>query len=343
MKPKLAFLLALIVPAGAWAAAAPKPAAVPAPPAAYRMYASASLTKAQKNSPTPEDFGLFFRADDGKWKPFGPRVAISGLTVRPGDNSFMLVPSSDGVVRSRDGGKTWRMVTGWEVGDVLSIVFDGVDPQLVYGATAWGPIRSTDGGESWTAALSGLAKPYCQTLVSDPHQRGRVLLGTEDGLYVSTDATQTWTRVNAPATTILRLVRSSVDPRLLLAGTQSRGAWVSHDNGVSWSAVDSVSATANLYGAALHPRDIATMAVAGWGVGVRVSVDGGATWADRSAGLPVKNVLVLAFDPDAPSRLWASTFEEGSYFSDDLGRTWQNGGLYGANGTDYIFVPNPRR
>ena len=160
MKPTRAFLLALTLPALAWATTAPAPVATaPAAPAAYRMYASASLTKAQKNSPTPEDFGLFFRTDDGKWKPFGPRVAISGLTVRPGDNSFMLVPSSDGVVRSRDGGKTWRMVTGWEVGDVLSIVYDGVDPQLVYGATAWGPIRSTDGGETWKAALSGLAKP----------------------------------------------------------------------------------------------------------------------------------------------------------------------------------------
>ena len=63
------------------------------------------------------------------------------------------------------------------------------------------------------------------------------------------------------------------------------------------------------------------------------------TWTDRSAGLPVKNVFVLAFDPAVKGRLWASTFEEGAFYSDDLGVTWQPGGLYGAYGSDFIFIP----
>jgi hypothetical protein len=53
----------------------------------------------------------------------------------------------------------------------------------------------------------------------------------------------------------------------------------------------------------------------------------------------VRNVFVLAFDPGKPGRLWASTFEEGTFFSDDLGVTWQDGGLYGAFGFDFVFVP----
>ncbi len=339
MKLRIYSLLLLTAPA-ALCAQEPAPATQPA----HRMYASAAMTKLQVNSPTPADFGLFYRADDGKWVPFGPRVGISGLTVAPGDPSVMFVPGADGVVRSRDGGKTWRQVTGWDVADVRSIVFDHDNPSLVYAATQWGPIRSTDGGESWQSAQQGLAKYYCQTLVADPLHSGRVLLGTEDGIYVSTDATQSWTRVESPATTILRLARSEADAQLLLAGTQGRGAWLSHDNGATWSAVDAGSAKANLYAAALNPATTPTiMAVGGWGMGVRVSADGGATWVDRSAGLPVKNVLVLAFDPDTKGRLWAATFEEGSFYSDDLGRTWKNGGLYGADGTDYIFVPAPRR
>jgi hypothetical protein len=84
------------------------------------------------------------------------------------------------------------------------------------------------------------------------------------------------------------------------------------------------------------------MAVGGWNTGVRVSADGGATWTDRSAGLPVNHVFVLAFDPDSPGRLWASTFEEGTYYSDDLGRTWREGGLYGAYGSDFIFISAAR-
>jgi photosystem II stability/assembly factor-like uncharacterized protein len=350
MKHRLSCLLILSVPTlmcALSASAADSAAGSPARPAAatpaHRMYASASMTKAQVNSPTPADFGLFYRAENGSWKPFGPRVGSSGLTVAPGDPSVMFLPGADGVMRSRDGGKTWRQVTGWDVADVRCIVFDPANPSLVYAATQWGPIRSTDGGESWQPAQQGLAKPYCQTLVADPRHSGRVLLGTEDGIYVSTDAAQSWTRVDSPATTILRIVRSAADAQLLLAGTLGRGAWLSRDNGATWTAVDPGSAKANLYAAALSLNDAATMAVGGWGVGVRVSTDGGATWTDRSAGLPVKNVLVLAFDPDTKGRLWASTFEEGSFYSDDLGRTWKNGGLYGANGTDYIFVPASRR
>ena len=315
----------------------------PVPSPAHRFFASASLTKAQKNSPTAADFGLFYRASDGKWLPFGPRVGISGLTVHPDDPSQMFVPSADGVVRSRDGGATWRQVTGWDVGDVRSIVFDGVNPRLAYAATAWGPIRSSDGGESWKPAQQGLAQPYCQTLAADPARSGHVLLGTEDGIYVSEDAAISWTRVPSPTTTILRIARSAADKKLLLAGTQGRGAWISRDNGASWAAVDADSATANLYAAALHPTDAAVMVVGGWKVGVRISDDGGRTWSDRSTGLPVRNVLVLAFDPDVKSRLWAATFEEGSFYSDDLGRTWKDGGLYGANGTDLIFIPTSHR
>lgn len=345
MKSPAACLLALTLPVLTWSAPASAEVVTdkPAPTPAHRFFASASLTKAQINTPLAADFGLFYRADDGKWLPFGPRVAGFGLTIQPGDPAIMYVPSTDGVVRSRDGGKTWRQLTGWEIADVRSIVFDRIDPRLAYAATAWGPIRSTDGGDSWQAALQGLTKPYCQTLVADPQRAGRVLLGTEDGLYVSTDAALSWTRVESPAATVLRLVRSEANDQLLLAGTQGRGAWLSRDGGATWAAVDAGSATANFYGAAMNPADAATMAVGGWSVGVRVSEDGGRTWADRSAGLPVKNVLVVAFDPDAKGRLWAATFEEGSFYSDDFGRTWKNGGLYGANGSDFIFIPTSHR
>ena len=37
-------------------------------------------------------------------------------------------------------------------------------------------------------------------------------------------------------------------------------------------------------------------------------------------------------------RLWASTFEEGMFYSDDLGVTWRDGGLYGAYASDLVFV-----
>ena len=335
MKTRRILLVFLALAAGGRAAG---------PAAPDRFFAAVAMTKAQKNSSTPADSGLYLRDEQGAWRHYGPRIlGVAGLAVHPKDANVILIASADGVVRSADGGRTWRKTTGWEVADVRSVVFDLAMPGRAYAATAWGPLRSTDSGATWQLAQAGLPKLYSQAVLADRAKSGRVLLGTEDGIYVSKDAAQSWSRVaSSPATTVLRLAQSGADPRLLLAGSQGRGAWLSHDSGRTWAPTDAASAAANLYAVALSPHDVAAMAVGGWGVGVRVSADGGKTWTDRSAGLPVKNVFVLAFDPGVKSRLWASTFEEGTFYSDDLGRTWRDGGLYGAYGFDFIFVPPAR-
>ena len=312
-------------------------------PSTLRLYAAVGMTKAQKNSSLPLDSGIYVRDEDGKWSIFGPRVlGVCSLAMSPIDSNILLVGAGDGVVRSVDGGKTWRRVTGWEVIDVRKFVFDHGNPSKVYAATSWGPLRSSDSGATWQLAEQGLALLYCQTIIADVAKPGRVLLGTEDGVYVSTDAAMSWRRAKFPTVTVLHLAQSAADPRFIAATTQGKGVWLSHDGGKSWSQSDPASATANLYAVAISPHDATKLAVAGWGVGVRVSTDSGKTWVDRSSGLPVKNVFVLAFDPERTERLWASTLEEGAFYSDDLGATWHDGGLYGSYGTDLVFLPAMR-
>lgn len=332
MNAPLALLLALTV-------SLPTAAGAAAP--THQLYAAVAMTKAQKNSSTPTDSGLYARGADSQWTHFGPRaLGVTGIAMQPDSaGKVILIGCADGVVRSADGGQTWRKTTGWEVADVRGLAYEPLNPSAVYAATCWGPLRSTDGGATWELAQTGLPKLYCQTIVTDPRQRDRVLLGTEEGIYLSPDAAKTWVRTKSPAACVLRIVRSEADPQILLAGTLSHGAWLSRDNGDSWTATDSASPTANLYAAAIDSANVTHFALGGWGVGVRVSADGGKTWTDRSAGLPVKNIFVLSFDPDVQGRLWASTFEEGTFFSDDLGATWHDGGLYGAYGFDFAFLP----
>ena len=317
------------------------PAARVGPPA---LYAAVAMTGAQRNTSTPSDSGLYRRQASGEWVHTGPRIlGVANIAVHPLDPDIQLISSADGVVRSADGGRTWRKVTGWEVADVRSIVFDPARPDHAYAATAWGPLRSVDAGQTWSLAHHGLDRLYCQTLVVDRQQPDRVLLGMEQGLYATTDAAASWTRLDFPAVPVARLVQSSLQAGLLLAVTTGRGAWISRDRGTSWTAADAATATANLYAATLSPHDSALLATGGWETGVRVSADGGETWADRSAGLPNRRIFVLAFDPGQKGRLWASTFEEGTFYSDDLGRTWHDGGLYGAYGADFVFAPAAAR
>jgi len=309
-----------------------------------RFFAAVGMTKAQKNSSVPTDSGLYVRAASGEWHHFGPRIlGISSVVAQPGNPEVLLIASSDGVIRSSNGGRAWRKTTGWEVIDVKSIAFDRNQPQFAYAATQWGPLRSSDAGATWTLAQAGLPTLYTQTVIADRANAGRVLIGSEAGIYLSTDAAVRWTRVPSPETTILRLAQSEVDAKLMIAGTQHQGAWLSRDGGLTWSATDPASAGANLYAVALDRKDPRVIAVGGWNVGVRVSIDGGVSWVDRTAGLPVPHAMVLAFDPDVTGRLWASIFEESAYFSDDLGRTWKSGGLDGAYGYDFSFLPPVRR
>ncbi len=304
------------------------------------LYAAATMTGSQRNTATPSDAGLFQRLPSGEWINTGPRIlGVASLAIHPTKPDIRLIASADGIVRSADGGRTWRKTTGWDVADVRAIVFDPACPDLVYAATMWGPQRSTDCGQTWAPTQQGLDRLYCQTLVADRANPGRVLLGMEHGLYVSTDAALTWQPAGFPDATVTQLVQSPTDPTQLFAATLKRGAWRSTDGGATWQSVDADTATAHLYAAALAPHDPALLATGGWETGVRVSANGGATWTDRSAGLPNRRIFVLAFDPHQPGRLWASTFEQGTWISDDLGQTWQNGGLDGGYGADFIFSP----
>ena len=304
------------------------------------LFAAAAMTKAQKNSSIPTDSGVFIRTDAGEWVAFGPKIqAVNSATVDPTNPEIIYLACGNGIVRSRDGGLSWRLVTGWEISDVAAIVIDPTDGNRVYASTGWGLWKSTDGGDHWKPADNGLTETFSKTLVLDPTEPDRILAGTAGGLFVSRDRAETWKRVvDVPPTHILRLRQGAADPNVWLAVTEGHGAWLSKDDGLSWRSTAQSLVHANLYGAAIDPTDSDHLAVAGWGVGVWVSPDGGKTWMDRSAGLPVVNVFSLTFDPTEPGRLWASTFEESTWYSDDSGKTWVDGGLDGALVNDSGFL-----
>jgi photosystem II stability/assembly factor-like uncharacterized protein len=96
-----------------------------------------------------------------------------------------------------------------------------------------------------------------------------------------------------------------------------------------------------LHNLVYDPTTPGRLVLCGWGVGVQVSEDGGATWADRSAGLPRREVWSVAVDPDVPGRLYAAPFQEDVYASDDLGRTWRPLSFGKATVFAFGFLPRP--
>ena len=291
------------------------------------------------------------RYDGGTtWTHLGwntPRVV--GVAVDPARPDTMYLASGNGVLRTYDGGQSWRVTTDWRVTEVQDVAVDPRQPAHVYLACGYGVWRSEDHGDTWTEANAGLPPPgntYTETIEADRTRPGRLLVGTEDGVYVSTDGARSWRRTGGAGLEILDLNQSHSEPDRWVAAAQSHGLLLSRDGGETWQAGPRALADKTVHAVAIDPFDADRMAAVGWGTGVYLTENGGRSWRRRGASLPTDRFYEAVFDANEPGRLWVATLEEGVFTTSDRGRTWQPQGLDGTLIFDMVFVhppaPGPR-
>jgi photosystem II stability/assembly factor-like uncharacterized protein len=260
--------------------------------------------------------GVYKSTDGGEtWSNVGlaPTRHIARIRIHPRDPNIVYVaalgdgfgPNPDrGILRSRDGGKTWRRILfrSEEVGAV-DLAIDPANPQVLYAALAemrryqWGNrhagpgsglFKTTDGGETWTEISGNPGLP--------PGPKGRI------GIAVSpARPNRVWALVDA--------------------GIGNKGLYRSDDAGATWKRVSDAAGLTqrpwyymHVYGDPTNADTVYVLNLQMW-----KSTDGGATFAQLET--PHGDNHDLWIDPADPARMVQGN-DGGANVSFNAGRTW---------------------
>jgi photosystem II stability/assembly factor-like uncharacterized protein len=268
--------------------------------------------------------GLFVSTDDGTtWNHLGWRGYIRTFYTEAGSDGTLWSACGNGVMRSTDTGKSWRITTGWQVTEVLKIKVDALTPARAYATTAYGVFKTENGGETWQERNHGFLKPFISDIVIDRHQPTRLLAASEDGIYLSSNGGANWRRVGIQGKGVRTIVQHPVVKELFFAGTEDDGVFVSRDDGKRWIATNNGLQNLTIYSIACDRSNPAVLYVGTHGGGVYRSSDGGKSWKQKAEGLSnlvVHSIVVL---PSNSSVLFAGTLNGGLFKSTDSGEHWR--------------------
>ena len=170
---------------------------------------------------------------DLRMAPHDPAILYAGIEV-------------GGMVRSRDGGQTWKQLPGLH-DDIHCIGLSPARPQTVYVATARGPYRSDDEGEHWELINQGIERRYALHISAAPEDADIVLLTVSENarrlnpqLLRSTNAGCDWQVVNSVGgddDMVVGIDWDTNNPRRVYAGTDHGRVYYSDDSGESWTQI----------------------------------------------------------------------------------------------------------
>lgn len=165
---------------------------------------------------------------------------IFAIMVSPQDPETIWAGTAvSGVVVSHDSGKTWQKAAGGQNGipdgvPVSSIVADPKRPNYIYVGTSQTLYLSRDSGKTWTRRGGNLPLGNYTSILINPRNNNEIYtssaLETDGGIYFSSDAGQSWKRIdsknlNLPSRRIWSLAFDPSDSNRIFAGTHSSGVY----------------------------------------------------------------------------------------------------------------------
>ncbi len=263
-----------------------------------------------------------------RWVSLGLEgTGIDALAINPAAPQTLLAGTSQGVLKSTDGGHTWAAAdTGLPDTGVTTMAIDPAAPQILYAGTdSSGVFKSTDGGSSWSPANSGLSGFPVSVLVIDPASTETLYAGMGPEIYRSTDGGSSWTSIYTVSnvSSVTAVAIDPATPQTLYAGTSDMGVFKSTDGGGSWSQFSTGLTSTSVRALAIDPTSSQALYV-GTSGGVFKSTDGGNNWKAVNTGLTSTSVRTLAIAPNSPQTIYAGTDGKGVFESTDGGNTWKS-------------------
>ncbi len=312
------------------------------------------------------DSGKTWRTLWGAGLPFGSISPYEGqvraIAVDPSNSKTIWAGDEIGVLKSEDGGKTFKRMNGAVDGFCIwSIAVDPLDSNIVFaGAREADVFRSKDGGKTWRKLNTGMPKtcmigiPRVTRLGVDPGDHRHIWAVVEaGGPWRSFDGGDTWQQVwgglvnehkhqDMHSLSILpntQLTPSSHDGYVTLGAgrkttvifTAVSGVFATDDNGETVRPIINSETSPMPYFqiAAVRPDDPKTIFV---GIGdslpgsigaIVKTTDGGHTWEKMDLPvLPNSEVHNIVLNPANPDQIIANSIFGQFYTSEDAGKHW---------------------
>ncbi len=166
-------------------------------------------------------------------RPAGlPSLDIHGFAVDPRNARILYAAvAGQGLYRSRDGGRSFSLVSSQVGGNVMALAVLP-DRRILAGDMQQGLLESVDGGAGWKPRL----RAQLMGLAVNPNDPRRVL-ASGAGIALSTDGGRTWRSVLDLPGGAGPVAWSQSNPQLAYAVGFNRTLYRSADGGETWSAV----------------------------------------------------------------------------------------------------------
>ena len=232
------------------------------------------------------------------------------------------------------GGPASGTISAMAIGQIerdAALTLDSVAPFVMFIGTKVGlyRLKSTSDASSWNHLDTAPVGVMALATSPDFEHDLTLVAGADTGIFISTDAGDSWRSVRIPSmhSMILTLCFSPdyVVDGVIVAGTLEDGAWVSRDRGESWHLQSFGLMDSAVLALAISPSFTDDGVIfAGTDTAVYYSYNQGRAWKllpfpDDAAPVPV-----IALSPSfaVDGIVYAGTEQHGLYRSSDSGETW---------------------